>query len=172
VRLGFVGAAVLYAFVAILLAASLPVRVPLGFGADLTADRWTGRGAFMLLVCGLGALVIGLFTGLAARHRRLRSVLQQLGAVTVAFLAVELALAYGGLGAHLASSSFATPGAEARYTESVLAGVPLSGWVVVVLAGYLAYLLAWLSWVVVRGQGHVPGPRPDPARGGTAHSPV
>jgi len=165
-----VGAAALYALVAVLLAGSLPVRVPLYLGGGLTTDRWVGRGIFMLLVCGLGVLVIGLFAGLADRQRRLGMAVQQLGAVTVAVLAVELAVGYGGLGAYVASSSFASPEAEVRYTESVLAGVPLSRWVVVVLVGYLAYLLAWLSWVVLRGPRPGGGARPDAVRTGTADS--
>jgi protein-S-isoprenylcysteine O-methyltransferase Ste14 len=58
VRAAFVAAGVLYGFVAILLAASLPARVPVRFGTGLTADRWTSRGQLMLPV-GCLAYVFG-----------------------------------------------------------------------------------------------------------------
>jgi hypothetical protein len=46
----------------------------------------------------------------------------------------------------------------------------LSGWVVVVLAGYLAYSLTWLVRMVVRGPRTASEPRRHPARSGSADS--
>jgi uncharacterized membrane protein YsdA (DUF1294 family) len=160
VRAAFAAAGVLYGLVAILLAASLPARVPIPFGTDLTAERWTSRSQLMLLICVLGMLLVGLFAGLATQVSRASADLWHIGAVTLLFLAVELALVYGGLGAYVASSSFPSQEAEP-------AGIGrLSPWTAVLLAGYLAYVFAWLAWLLT---GH-PGPRQDAVRGSTADS--
>jgi uncharacterized protein DUF1648 len=157
VRSGFVGAALLYASVVILLAANLPARVPHHFGADLTADAWTTRGTFVLGMCALGILLVGLFAGLATQV----APVAQLGAVTLLFLAVELALVYGGLTGDLRPAA-----AEAAAGQPV---VRISRWAVAVLVGYLGYLLAWATRLAGVGR---PGPRQDRTRRGTADSAV
>jgi hypothetical protein len=163
VRPAFCGAAGLYAFVAILLAASLPAQVPLRFGTDLTADRWTTRGGLMLVICTLGALLMGLFTGLAALMTRLSAHLLQLGAVTLGFRAVELALVYGRLSGAVAADF---PSAEVAAAVPQ-ADVRLSAWTVGLLLAYLAYLLGWLGWVVSHARTGAPE---DRASRGTADS--
>jgi hypothetical protein len=160
VRAAFVAAGVLYGFVAILLAASLPARVPVRFGTGLTADRWTSRGQLMLLICVLGMLLIGLFAGLATQVRRASADLWHIGAVTLLFLALELTHVYGDMGGHIAASSFALPPDEVAALER------LSPWAVVLLAGYLAYVFGWLGWVITGRR----GPRQDLATTGTADS--
>jgi hypothetical protein len=158
-RPGFVGAALLYGFVVILLAASLPARVPYQFGVDLTADAWTTRGTFVLGMCALGILLVGLFAGLATQV----DALAQLGAVTLLFLAAELALVYGGL-----PGAVAVPGdfPSAAVDQQV---VRITPWALVVLAGYLGYVLAWAGRLVGVAP---PGLRQDRARRGTADSAV
>jgi hypothetical protein len=168
VRPAFVGAAVLYAFVAILLAATLPAQVPLRFDAHLTADRWATRGGLMLVICTLGALLVGLFAGLAALAGRLRAPLLQLGAVTLVFLAVELALGYGGLGGAVAVD-YPSAGVEAAAAQ---VAVRLPPWTIVLLVGYLAYVLGWLGWVVTRRPRARTGPAQHRASRGTADSSV
>jgi len=162
VRAAFTAAATLYGFVAILLAASLPAAVPIRFGTVLTADRSTSRGQLMLTICVLGMLLVAAFAGVATQVRRASTDLWHIGAVTMLFLTVELALVYGGLGRAVAVSLFAAPppgGAER-----------LSPWAVVVLAGYLTYVLGWLTWVLAgRGQPHT-GPRRAGLGSGTADS--
>ena len=160
-RSGFVGAALLYASVVILLAANLPARVPHHFGADLTADAWTTRGTFVLGMCALGILLVGLFAGLATQV----APVAQLGAVTLLFLAVELALVYGGLTGALAGDLRAAA-AEAAARPPV---VRISRWAVAVLVGYLGYLLVWATRLAGVGR---PGPRQDRTRRGTADSAV
>ena len=167
-RLVFVGTAVLYGLLAILLAAGLPAEVPLRFDAHLTADRWCTRGVLMLLICGVGAVVIGVFAGLAARAGRLRAPLLQLGAVTLLFLVVELALVYGGL-AGAVTGDFPSAGVEAAAAR---VPVHLSPGTVVVLAGYLVHLVGWFGWVVLRGPRPGAGPDRAPVRRGTADSTV
>ena len=163
-RPGFVGAALLYASVVILLAASLPAQVPHHFGADLTADAWTTRGTFVLGMCALGILLVGLFAGLATQV----DPVAQLGAVTLLFLAVELALVYGGLtGAVAVTGDLPSTAAEVAATGQPV--VRISRWAVVVLVGYLGYVLAWATRLAGVAR---PGPRQDRTRRGTADSAV
>ena len=102
-RGAFTAAATLYGLVAILLAASLPARVPVSVGTDLTADRTTSRGQLMLVVCVLGMLLVAVFAGLATQVTRASTDLWHVGAVTLLFLAAELALVYGRLGGSVAA---------------------------------------------------------------------
>ena len=163
-RPGFVGAALLYASVVILLAAGLPARVPYHFGADLAADAWTTRGTFVLGMCALGILLVGLFAGLATQVGRVAP----LGAVTLLFLAVELALVYGGLpGAVAVAGDLPSAAAGAATTDQPV--VRISPWAVVVLVGYLGYVLVWAARLVGVTR---PGPRQGRARRGTADSAV
>jgi hypothetical protein len=162
VRTAFTTAATLYGLVAILLAASLPARVPVGVGTDLTADRTTSRGQLMLVVCVLGMLLVAVFAGLATQVTRASTDLWHVGAVTLLFLTAELALVYGRLGGAAAVVTGAEPAATQR----------LDPWTVVLLAGYLAYVLGWLAWVLT-GRGRVrTGPRRAAVRTGTADSVV
>jgi hypothetical protein len=166
VRLAFGGAAVLYGLLAIVLAAGLPAEVPVRFDAHLTADRWGTRGVLMLLICAVGAMVIGAFAALAARATRLRAPLLQLGAVTLLFLVVELALVYGGL-AGAVTGDFPSAGVEAAAAR---VPVRLSPVTAVVLGGYLVHLLGWFAWVVLRGPRPGVGADRAPVRRGTADS--
>ena len=156
----------LYALVAILLAAGLPAVVPVRFGTDLTATAWAGRGLFVLGVCLLGALVIGLATGLATRSPRLRDDLLRLGAVTLLFLAVELALVYGGFTGAIPADP--TPASETTFVRATQSTVRISPWVLVLLAGHLAYVLSWVAGAVRRGSR--PGARQHRVSRGTADS--
>jgi hypothetical protein len=146
VRAAFAAAATLYGLVSILLAASLPARVPVLVGTDLTADRSTSRGQLMLVVCVLGMLLVAVFAGLATQVLRASTDLWHVGAVTLLFLTAELALVYGRLGGSVAA--FADPGSPPGTADR------LDPWAVVLLAGYLAYVLGWLGWVLTgRGSG-------------------
>ncbi|MGY1591227.1 DUF1648 domain-containing protein [Geodermatophilus sp. SYSU D00708] len=54
------------------LAVVLPERVPLHFAAELTADRYGSRAAFLWVAVGTAAGTAALFAGLAAFVRRVR----------------------------------------------------------------------------------------------------
>jgi len=157
----------LYALVAILLAAGLPAVVPVEFGTDLTATAWADRGLFVLGVCLLGALVIGLSTGLPARTPELRSDLLRLGAVTLVLLAVELAVVYGGFTGAL-PADFPVPESEVTFVRDTQSTVRISPWAPVLVAGHLTYLLGWAARALTRSRG--PGPRQHRITRGTADS--
>jgi hypothetical protein len=159
VRAAFAAAATLYGLVAILLAASLPARVPVLVGTDLTADRSTSREQLMLVVCVLGMLLVAVFAGLATQVPRASTDLWHVGAVTLLFLTAELALVYGRLGGSVAA--FADPGSPPGTAGR------LDPWAVVLLAGYLAYVLGWLGWVLT---GRSSGSRRAAVPRGTADS--
>jgi hypothetical protein len=157
----------LYALVVILLAAGLPAVVPVRFGTDLTATAWADRGLFVLGVCLLGALVIGLSTGLAAGTPLLRSELLRLGAVTLMFLAVELAVVYGSFTGAL-PADFPTPESAVGFVRDRQATVRISPWALVLVAGHLAYVLGWVARALTRRR--APGPRQHRVSRGTADS--
>jgi hypothetical protein len=157
----------LYALVVILLAAGLPAVVPVRFGVDLTATAWADRGVFVLGVCVLGALVIGLSSGLAARTPELRGELLRLGAVTLLFLAVELALVYGSFTGSL-PADYATPGSDAAFVQRAQSAVRTSPWAPVLVTCHLAYVLAWAARVLTRRG--APGARQHGVSRGTADS--
>ena len=155
----------LYALVANLLAAGLPAVVPVRFDTDLTGNAWAGRGTFMLGVCLLGALLIWLSTGLAAYSPQLRGDLLRLGAVTLVFLAVELAVVYGSFTGSL-PADFATPQSDGAFLQG--ATVRTSPWAPVLVACHLAYVLAWAAHALARLRR--PGARQHRVRASTADS--
>ena len=161
-RTAFAAAATLYGLVAILLAASLPARVPVSVGTALTADRTTSRGQLMLVVCVLGMVLVAVFSGLAAQVTRASTDLWHTGAVTLLFLTAELALVYGRFGGAVGFAPTPEPSPAGR----------LDPWAVVLLAGYLIYVLGWLARVLT-GRDRAPaGPRRPAVPRGTADSAV
>ena len=140
-----------YAVVLGVLAATLPERVPLHFGADLEVDR-SGSRAELLVAAALAGGLIALVVGGAARwtqrlpldwvnvphpeywktpqhevelRRRVRTDLFALGAATLLVLCAMGTLV----------------GAAAS------AGTGLSGWAVVLLVGFLVGVVAWAVWL-------------------------
>ncbi|WP_431943801.1 DUF1648 domain-containing protein [Micromonospora marina] len=152
-RRAFAAAAGIYAVVVVCCALFWPERVPLHFGFGLDADSYGSKWAGVALATAIGCSMIALFAGCAwiagrinldlvdVRHadfwkapeneQRLRRMLAddmyQVGAATLVLLA-------GVLG-------FVTEAAVTGRDE-------LSWWAVVLLAGYLAYIVAWTGWLL------------------------
>ena len=169
--LALVAAGALYGLLCLVLGTALPEVVPLGWDRDLLVTRLVRRDELVLLATSTGAAV-GTVTGggaaLVRRYaptatqrqavlRRLVSAdLVHLGAVTLVFLTVELAVVHGPLcGAEAASwtgaDSASYPSLEAALAASRAAaeatGSRLPTTALVALAGYLGYLLVWGGWL-------------------------
>jgi len=150
----FAAACAGYAAVLLVLAATLPERVPLHFGADLQVDR-TGTRAELLVAAALAGVLIAVVFGGLARwahrlplhalnvphpgywkapehevelRRRIRTDLLTVGAATLVFLAVLFALV----------------------ASAAAAGTGLSGWALVLLVAFLAGLVLWAAWLGTR----------------------
>ena len=171
----FAAACATYAGVLLALAVTLPERVPLHFGADLQVDRTGDRAELLVAAALAGGLIALLFGGLARwahrlplhavnvphpqywkspehegeLRRRIRTDLLGMGAATLAFLA----------------ALFALVGAAA------VAGTGLSGWAVVLLAGFFGGLLLWVVWLGTRRY-RPPASGSPTVTSGTADSPV
>jgi Protein of unknown function (DUF1648) len=146
---------VLVAVEVAVLAAVLPERVPLHFGADLAADRYGSRAEFLWVAGGVAAGLTALFAGCAALvqrvalehlnvphpgywktperepelRRRMAEDLVHVGTATLLLLAGVYAVVGGA----------AVTGAD-----------EVSPWVLALVAAYTAGVLAWVAWLLLR----------------------
>lgn len=152
-RRAFFAAAGLYAVAVVCCAVFWPERVPLHFDSGLHADSYGSKWTGVALAAGTGCFMVALFAGCAwivgridldlvnVRHaefwkapeneqrlrRRLAGDMYHVGAVTLVLLA----------------------GTFGFVTEAAVAGRDeLSGWAVVLLAGYFTYIAGWTGWLL------------------------